>query len=155
MIRHAQWGCLMIRIIILYLACLVLASCMRQAVTVPQPPTSFDSLTNGQSIFQTGRDLAGVQILAQPPPMSNKCSACHRSDGRGGVHLPGGAVSADLRYGALVTERRHPYDMALLERAISTGVDNDGHQLDPAMPRWKLSQRDLQSVAQYVLTQLK
>jgi hypothetical protein len=68
------------------------------------------------------------------------------------VHLPGGAVSADLRHAALVTRQRHPYTLALLERAISTGIDNDGKPLDPVMPRWQLTARDLHDVASYVLT---
>ncbi len=71
------------------------------------------------------------------------------------MHLPGGAVSADLRHKALVTDQAHPYTLALLERAISTGIDNDGKPLDPVMPRWKLSERDLHDVAYYVSTQLK
>jgi len=75
--------------------------------------------------------------------------------GAGGVHFPDGAVSADLRYAALVTHQKPPYTIALLERAVSAGIDNDGDKLDPVMPRWVLSQRDLHDVAYYVLTQLK
>ncbi len=71
------------------------------------------------------------------------------------MHLPGGAVSADLRYKALLTEQKPPYTLALLERAISTGIDNTGQPLNPVMPRWKLSKRDLHDVAYYVLTKLK
>jgi mono/diheme cytochrome c family protein len=44
--------------------------------------------------------------------------------------------------------------MSLLERAIATGVDNDGQPLNSVMPHWKLSHRDLQDVATYVFTQL-
>lgn len=76
-------------------------------------------------------------------------------NGSGGVHLPNGAVSADLRHKALVTGQKHPYTLALLERAISTGVDNEGQALNPVMPRWKLSGADLHDVAYYVLTALK
>ncbi len=64
-------------------------------------------------------------------------------------------MSADLRHRALVTEQRHPYTEALLERAISTGIDNDGKPLNPVMPRWRLSARDLHDVATYVYTELK
>ena len=71
------------------------------------------------------------------------------------MHLPGGAVSADLRYSALVAGQNHPYTLALLERAISTGIDDDGQTLNPVMPRWKLSQRDLHDISYFVLTQLK
>jgi cytochrome c oxidase subunit 2 len=145
----------MARIIVIYLACIVLVSCVREQATVSRSPASFNYLADGRSIFQTGRNIEGVQITAQSAPLFNKCSACHRADGSGGIHLIGGAVGADLRHRALVTDQKHPYSLALLERAISTGVDSDGQQLNLAMPRWRLSQRDIQAVAQYVLTQLR
>lgn len=113
------------------------------------------SIPNGRSIFQKGKDLHGVQIIAQKPPLFPSCASCHRTNGAGGMHLPGGAVSADLRHAALVTHQKHPYTITLLERAISTGIDNAGKPLDPVMPRWRLSKQDLQDVSFYVLTQLK
>ena len=112
------------------------------------------SLTNGRDIFQTGRDADGVQIVAAKPPLYPRCAACHGAGGAGGRHFPDGAISADLRHKALVTAQKHPYTMATLERAIATGIDNDGQKLDPVMPRWKLSPRDLHDVAAYVFTQL-
>jgi mono/diheme cytochrome c family protein len=113
------------------------------------------AVANGQSIFQTGRDSSGRQIAAQPPALYPTCAACHRVDGSGGVRLPGGAVSADLRYKSLVANQTHPYTIALIERAVSTGIDNNGQSLNRVMPRWKLSKRDLHDVAYYVLTKLK
>jgi mono/diheme cytochrome c family protein len=113
------------------------------------------SLDNGRSIFLEGKDSDGAAITAAPPPLRPYCAACHGANGAGGVHFPHGAVSADLRHKALVTEQRHPYTQALLERAISTGIDNEGKPLDPVMPRWRLNARDLHDVAWYVLTQLK
>jgi mono/diheme cytochrome c family protein len=109
-------------------------------------------LANGRAIFLTGRDLAGKPISAQRTPMRPSCAACHRADGSGGVHLPGGAVSADLRHAAMVTHQKHPYTLAMLERTISTGVDNEGTKLHPVMPRWRLSKTDLHDVAAYVMT---
>jgi mono/diheme cytochrome c family protein len=93
--------------------------------------------------------------VAQPHALYPRCAACHQANGSGGMHLPGGAVSADLRHKALVTDQKHPYTLVLLERAISTGVDNEGQTLNPVMPHWKLSQSDLHDVAYYVLTGLK
>lgn len=113
------------------------------------------SIRNGRLIFQTGRDAEGRKIVAQAPPLHPTCAACHGVTGAGNKKLPGGAVSADLRHAALVTHQKHPYTLALLERAIATGTDNDGKRLDPVMPRWKLSARDLHDVATYVFTQLK
>ena len=84
--------------------------------------------------------------------MRPSCAACHTPTGAGGMHLPGGAVSADLRYNALVNGQKPPYTIALLQRAITTGVDNQGEKLSPVMPRWKMSAKDLHDVAAYVLT---
>ena len=122
-------------------------------VSAALSPTT--AVPNGRSIFLTGKDLAGRQITAQRPPMYPSCAACHNTDGSGGKHLPGGAVSADLRYAALVTHQKTPYTLPLLERAISTGVDNEGQPLNPVMPRWRLSPQDVNDVADFVLTQLK
>lgn len=124
--------------------------------TVVSPAALPDqTLADGKSIFLTGRDVQGTAIVARPPALMPNCAACHRADGSGGMHLPGGAVSADLRYHALVTKQKPPYTIALLERAISKGVDNTGQPLNAVMPRWRMSQTDLHAVAQYVLTQLK
>ena len=124
----------------------------RQAVASPGPTDS--ALANGLAIFQAGRDLAGERIVAQTTPLRGNCAACHRADGSGGMRFPGGVSSADLRHAALVIQQKHPYNLALLERAISTGVDNEGKPLDKVMPRWRLSQRDLHDVADYVLRKL-
>ncbi|MBV8147999.1 MAG: cytochrome c [Candidatus Eremiobacteraeota bacterium] len=113
------------------------------------------ALSNGRGIFQTGRDADGVQIVAAKPPLYPRCAACHGANGAGGRHFPDGAVSADLRHKALVTDQKHPYTLATLQRAIATGIDNDGQKLDPVMPRWKLSPGDLHDVAEYVFTELK
>lgn len=116
---------------------------------------AYSPSANGRSIFQTGKDLDGVQIVARPAAMFPSCEACHRVDGSGGKKFADGAVSADLRHHALVVEQKDPYTLALLERAISTGVDNEGQQLDKVMPRWHLSKRDLHDVAAYVLDDVK
>lgn len=113
-----------------------------------------DVYANGRSIFMTGRDLEGRTISASPAPLRSSCMACHNADGSGGVHLPGGVVSADLRHKALVTGQHPPYTLALLERAISSGIDNQGQKLNPVMPRWRMSKNDLHDVALYVLRRI-
>ncbi|MDQ2991496.1 MAG: cytochrome c [Candidatus Eremiobacteraeota bacterium] len=118
------------------------------------PPSADAALANGRAIFRTGKDADGVRIAAATPPLFGNCAACHGSSGAGGMHLPG-AVSADLRYKALVADPKVPYTIDTVERAIATGIDNNGAKLNPIMPRWKLSKRDLHDVAYYVLTELK
>jgi mono/diheme cytochrome c family protein len=138
---------------VIVIAAIGFAGCsnaLESVSSLPSPPAN-----NGQSIFQTGKDSRGTQIAASKPPLYRSCAACHRADGSGGMRLPGGAVSADLRHASLVVKQKHPYTVATLERAISTGVDNEGKTLSPVMPRWKLSKKDLHDVAVYVLSQLR
>lgn len=133
---------------------LIAAGCSApQPASQPSPAaTAQASLANGRAIFLTGRDADGVRIAAATPPLRPSCAACHGANGAGGVHLPGGAVSADLRHEALVTEMKPPYTPALVERAVSTGIDSAGAKLAVVMPRWRLSRRDLRDVAAYVMT---
>jgi mono/diheme cytochrome c family protein len=135
-----------------------LAACGGSSKPAPAPSQTTshatDPLANGSAIYTTGRDLMGRQITASPKPLKTSCIQCHRADGSGGVHFPG-VDSADLRRHELVTEQKHPYTIALLERAISTGIDNEGMKLNPVMPRWRMSKTDLRDVAQYVYQRLK
>jgi hypothetical protein len=143
-------------------ACAIVMACSGQSSNTAATPTPipratlvYSSIANGRAIFDTGKDLDGVRIVAQSPPLFDSCEACHRVNGSGGRRFADGAVSADLRRHALVDEQQHPYDLTLLGRAISTGVDNEGKPLDRVMPRWRMSKRDLHDVAQYVLFELK
>ena len=129
------------------------SSAERAAMPTPStgPPAISD---NGSRIFLTGRDAHGVQITAQKLPRYPSCAACHNGNGSGGVRFPG-VVSADLRHDSLTKKIKPPYTLALLERAIATGLDSSGKPLDPVMPHWKLSKTDLHDVAVYVWTKLK
>ncbi|HET9393860.1 MAG TPA: c-type cytochrome [Candidatus Rubrimentiphilum sp.] len=140
-------------LILVCAAAFAIAGCAQPAApNKAEALTAAAALKNGKSIFLTGKDSAGFRILAQQAPLRASCAACHRANGSGGVHLPGGAISADLRQKALVTDQNPPYTLTTLERAISTGVDNLDKPLDPVMPRWKMTPRDLHDVAMYVLT---
>ncbi len=146
-------------LVIAMLAFALAVGCSRPQ-TEPSPPASAASpsadaaLANGQAIYRTGKDVDGVQIAAATPPIFGKCAACHGANGAGGLHLPG-AISADLRHKALVTDAKVPYTIDTVERAISTGLDNNGEKLSGIMPHWKLTKRDLHDVAYYVMTKLK
>lgn len=140
---------------IVFVLVLALAACASQKPAAKAPaPIGTDPYANGRRIFMTGRDLQGNAVTAVPQPMRSSCMQCHRANGSGGVHI-GGAVSADLRHNALVNQQKHPYAVASLERAISTGVDNEGQKLDPVMPRWRMSKADLHDLAVYVYQALK
>src|SRR5947209_20606900 len=101
------------------LICMAAGCGAAKPVAAPSPMPSSNAARNGKMIFTTGKDAEGFQIMAQRAPLRTSCAACHKANGSGGVHLPGGAVSADLRARSLVTGRQ-PYNLTLLERAIST-----------------------------------
>lgn len=141
---------------IVILAVVALAACAAQKpAAAPSHAQAADPYANGRAIFMTGRDLAGRQITASPPAMRSSCVQCHRANGAGGMHFAGGVVSADLRHDKLTKEQDHPYTIALLERAISRGIDNDGDKLSPVMPRWRMTKTDLRDVATFVYDKLK
>ena len=121
------------------------------ASSVTAGPSTAAASDNGRKIFQYGKDSAGAQIVAATKPLYPTCAACHHPNGEGGMHFPDGAVSADLRHKALMSSKP-TYTLALVERAVSTGIDNQNKKLDPVMPHWKLSQQDLHDVAVYVMS---
>ncbi|MHB8146039.1 MAG: hypothetical protein ACYDGM_02100 [Vulcanimicrobiaceae bacterium] len=123
------------------------------------------AIENGRSIFFIGKDANGVRITtATPSRYYQSCAVCHNPDGAGGVQLADGAVSANIGPHAHMLDqmapmgammgKMTPWTIALLERAISTGIDENSEKLSPVMPRWKMSKRDLHDVALYVFTQL-
>lgn len=85
------------------------------------------------------------------------CVGCHGSDGRG--RREGGVRPPDITWRRLSAPygqklpggRRHPaYGEASFARALSEGVDPAGNRLDPAMPRFVMSQRDMASLIAYI-----
>src|SRR3989304_5198743 len=91
------------------------------------------------------------------------CVSCHGVSGRGGVPvMMGTAIPADIRYAALTTEDAHekgkeeeehpPYTDELIKRAITQGLDPAGKSLDWTMPRWQMTEEDLNDLIAYLKT---
>lgn len=85
------------------------------------------------------------------------CAGCHGSDGRG--RAEGGVRPPDITWRRLSTpygqrldgSRQYPaYTEAALARALGEGLDPAGNRLDPAMPRFVMSQRDLANLTAYL-----
>ena len=132
----------------------------------PKPISANDAaaLANGRSIFFTNTDIDGTRITtATPARYYQSCAVCHGPDGVGGVQLADGAISAKLGSQAhmldmgsmgSMNEKNTPWTTALFERAISTGIDQNGERLSLVMPRWTMSERDLHDIAAYISTQI-
>ena len=120
--------------------------------------TAFSS--DGERIYYRGVDASGRPLPFTDGPAwmvmhGGACIDCHGRDGRGGLAvIPGGGVSPDVRYSVLTgkeqpaprgaSEREHrPYTDETIKRAIVKGLDADGQELDRVMPRYQMSDQDL------------
>jgi len=121
----------------------------------------------GERIYYTGIGINGYPIFRYGGPMwvrmhGGGCVSCHGIHGRGGVPvMMGTAIPTDIRYKVLTVkekhahgdkEKEHHYTDALIKRAITKGLEADGELLDWTMPRWQMSEADLNVVIEYLKT---
>ncbi len=121
----------------------------------------------GERIYYTGIGVKGYPIPFNGGPMwlrmhGGGCVSCHGVHGRGGVPvMMGTAIPTDIRYKALIgeekhvhggKEKEHHYTDALIKRAITQGLEADGEVMDWTMPRWQMSEADLDALVAYLKT---
>jgi mono/diheme cytochrome c family protein len=131
----------------------------------PQYRPQFSSA--GEQIYYTGISGSGYPTPLYGGPMwlrmhGGGCVSCHGIQGRGGVPvMMGTAIPTDIRYGALTGEEEHvhegkaeehKYTDPLIKRAITQGLHADGKGLDWTMPRWQMSDPDLNELIEYLKT---
>jgi mono/diheme cytochrome c family protein len=110
----------------------------------------FNSL--GEQVYYTGVDIHGP-VPRYGGPMwlrmhGGGCVSCHGIKGRGGVPvMMGAAIPADITYQELMEDH---YTDALIKRAITQGIDEEGKPLDWTMPRWQMSDADLNALIDYL-----
>ncbi|HSB78474.1 MAG TPA: cytochrome c [Candidatus Methylomirabilis sp.] len=126
--------------------------------------------SNGKQIHYTGtsRRTGLIPRIGGPPwvqPMGGGCVACHGVRGLGGAPvMMGTAIPEDIRYKTLTSQDHHdkgeereeidhpPYTDTLIKRAITHGVDPGDQPLDWTMPRWQMSDQDLNDLITYLKT---
>lgn len=137
------------------------------------PENKFSS--NGASIYYTGITLDGEVIDYSGGPFSGMmmgegltCASCHGDDGGGGSHFMHMQVmdAPDIRLSALAAESHNhdtgeevhadphdeEYDQHTFERAVVYGEHPDGEPLSNEMPRWQLSDQDLDDLYFFLAT---
>lgn len=118
----------------------------------------------GKRIYLEGTGSSDAPIYAlvgagdtSMPAALLPCGSCHGVDGRG--RPEGGVRPPDITWQRLSTAygqrldsgRSYPaYDEAALVRALSEGRDPAGNRLDPAMPRFVMSLRDMRNLTKYL-----
>lgn len=65
-----------------------------------------------------------------------------------------GKVAPKITYKALTEGEHegHRYTEEDIKRAIREGIEPDGEELDPCMPRWKMSDEDLNDLIEFLKT---
>jgi len=120
----------------------------------------------GRQIYHEGTSPSGEPITAHlagqsvdVPAAILPCVNCHGADGRGKPEQAS-ATPTEITWPALsrpdgvrhASGREHPpYSEALLVRAIATGVDPAGNRLLVAMPRFRMTDRDMADLVAYLL----
>ncbi|KXS44172.1 MAG: cytochrome c, mono- and diheme variants family [Methanolobus sp. T82-4] len=128
----------------------------------PGNNAQFDS--NGEMIYYTGYNESGQRIPFSYGPNwlyvhGGSCVNCHGVNGEGGVPIMMAyELPADIRYDSLTSEEHEaeegeehpPYTDETIKRAIREGVDPTGEELDPVMPRWHMTEGDLNDTVDYL-----
>lgn len=131
---------------------------------------SFDS--NGKRIYFTATSERGTPISYNGGPVSGMmmmggnltCASCHGIDARGGKHnmnmetmdapdIRWSALSGEHHEGQMDTEKHGEnveYTFETFRNAVEGGKHPDGDELKEDMPRWKMSDEDLQDLMEYL-----
>ena len=134
------------------------------AETTEDKPT-YSSL--GESIYYAGIGNAGRDIPYTAGPrwmrttQERGCVNCHGVDGKGGSPLTTtSTVAPDITYESLISEvHQHGgqaevhegrYTDEAIRRAITEGINPAGKELDHMMPRWKLTDAELNELLAYL-----
>ena len=131
---------------------------------------SFDS--NGKRIYFTATSERGSAITYTGGPSTGMmmmggdlaCVSCHGTDARGGRHMMHmqSMDAPDIRWSALSGEhheeqsnmeenhKHEAYNFEAFRNAVEGGKHPDGDDLKKSMPRWKMSDQDLQDLMDYL-----
>ncbi len=138
---------------------LVLAACV--ALTLPWGGSRFAS--NGEQIYFTATSQRGTPISSDMGMGMMRggrmtCASCHGPDGRGGrVQMMMQVFEVpDIRYQTLTSEE-HGEEMEheaftddTIKQAITEGIEPNGESLDWPMPRWSMSDEDLDDLIEFL-----
>ena len=135
--------------------------------------------SNGERIYFTASNDRGERIPysggssfgGMMMEIQVTCASCHGTDGRGGSHRMHMELmdAPDIRYEALLEEAEEHgepsddhddehadshegYDLETFEKAVVFGQHPDGDPLDYDMPRWQMSEKDLEDLFDFLMT---
>lgn len=115
------------------------------------------AVERGRKIYREGAE--GMVAVVSGTPVASSvlpCGSCHGADGRG--RPEGGVKPSNLTWEDLTRDRsgsadgrRHPgYTEKQLRRAITMGLDPAGNALQAAMPRYRMSNQQMDDLIAYL-----
>ncbi|MCR4406229.1 MAG: cytochrome c [Anaerolineae bacterium] len=145
---------------------LLLLACLIIIFPFTRPPISGSYRSNGEQIYFTATSQRGTPITSdlRMGMMGSgmwTCATCHGANGRGGTVRMMMRIfeTPDIRYKTLTspeehaeTEEHEPYTDEDIKRAITEGIEPDGKPLDWPMPRWSMSDEDLDDLLEFLKT---
>ena len=126
--------------------------------------------SNGERIYFTAESASGQPITYTGSIRmmhAISCANCHGPEGEGGrVNMMMSYFdSPNITWHVLTQEEEHeeeagqgeheehpPYTEVTLKRAITEGVDPAGDRLDDEMPRWRMSEQNLDDLVEFIKT---
>ncbi len=121
------------------------------------PTTQAGLAAAGQHIYQTGLDAQGRTIARSTIPVSEGalmmggggCASCHGANGQGSVvsMMMGYIEAPPITYSTLTNEG---YTDNTIYRAIRYGINEENKNMNPAMPRWQLTDTEVKEVVAYL-----
>jgi mono/diheme cytochrome c family protein len=148
---------------------LLLVACLALALRFTGPTVGGGYRSNGEQIYFTATSQRGTPItsnigMGMMGGGMMTCASCHGPDGRGGrVRMMMRVFEVpDIRYQTLTSaehgeesegEMEHePFTDETIKRAITEGVEPDGEPLDWPMPRWTMSNENLDDLLEFLKT---
>jgi Cytochrome c len=144
---------------------LALAACSLRPQSGQTTPGQEPDARNGERIYFTAASNRGGEISYTGGPNFGgmmmgaylTCASCHGLEGRGWLHQMHMEVmdAPDIRYSALnsmpeMQEGDASYGLSDFQKAVEDGEHPDGEKLDGDMPRWRMSDADLQDLYAFI-----
>ncbi|MFQ5478584.1 MAG: ABC transporter substrate-binding protein [Candidatus Binatia bacterium] len=121
-----------------------------------------DAAARGRVIFSEGTGSGEISAYLSGPDIVTSgsafaCKNCHGENGSGGFE--GGVRVPDIRPEKLRSEAktvrdngrdRRAYNDFLVARAIRSGLDSEGNSLHPGMPRYTMSEADMNDLLAFL-----
>lgn len=123
----------------------------------PSSPEEWGKVIYSKGESPSGNPLSAVLGDTVVPATLMPCGSCHGADGKG--RTEGGITPLDITWSALtraretdqaMEHRRPAYDLSSLRKVLREGVDPAGNELGITMPRYQISDSDMERLIGYL-----